>query len=43
MKHIKSQYHFIHDMVEDGKVHLEKMDTMENFTDALKNSVSEQF
>ena len=34
-KHIDVQYHFVCDMVEDGKVNLEKVDTWENVADAL--------
>ena len=34
-KHIDLQYHFVHDMVEDGKVNLGKVDTRENVIDPL--------
>lgn len=34
-KHIDVQFHFVRDMVEDGKVNLEKVDTMRNVADAL--------
>ena len=34
-KHIDIQYHFVHDMVKDVKVNLEKVDTRENVTNAL--------
>jgi len=40
MKHINVQYHFVHDMVEDGKVNLEKVDTLTNVADALTKPVS---
>lgn len=40
MKHIDAQYHFVWDMVEDGKVSLEKVDTLENVADALTKPVS---
>jgi len=36
-KHIDVWYHFVHDMVEDGKVILEKIDTLKNVADALRN------
>jgi hypothetical protein len=39
-KHIDIQYHFIRDMVEDGKVILEKVDTLQNVADALTKLVS---
>ena len=38
--HIDVQYHFIRDMVENGKVLLEKVDTIENVADLLTKSVS---
>jgi hypothetical protein len=38
-KYIDVQYNFLQDMVEDGKVNLEKVDTLENFVDALTNLV----
>jgi hypothetical protein len=34
-KHIDIQYHFVRDMVEDGKVNLENVGTLENVADAL--------
>lgn len=34
-KHIDMQFHFVYDMVEDGKVKLEKVDTLVNIFDAL--------
>lgn len=40
MKHIDVQYYFVCDMVEDGKVNLEKVDTLENIVDALTKPVS---
>jgi hypothetical protein len=39
-KHIDVQYHFERDMVEDKKVLLMKVDTLENFADSLKKYVS---
>jgi hypothetical protein len=39
-KHIDVQYHFIRDMVENKKVLLEKLDTLENIVDSLTKSVS---
>ena len=36
-KHIDVQFHFVRDMVEDGKVNLEKVDTAKNVVDALTN------
>ena len=39
-KHIDVQYHFVRDMVEDKKVLLVKVDTLNNVSDALKKSVS---
>ena len=41
-KHIDVQYHFVRDMIEDKKVLLVKVDTLENTTDALKKSVSSE-
>jgi hypothetical protein len=38
--HIDVQYHFVRDMVEDKKVLLLKVDTLENVADSLKKSVS---
>ena len=40
MKHIDVQYHFVRDMVEDGNVSLEKVDTLENVADSLMKLVS---
>lgn len=39
-KHIDVQFHFVCDMVEDGKVNLEKVDTLVNVVDALMKLVS---
>jgi hypothetical protein len=39
-KAIHIQYHFVRDMVEDGKVILDKVETMHNFVDVLKKSVN---
>jgi hypothetical protein len=39
-KHIDVQCHFVGDMVEDKKVLLEKVDTLENVADSLTKSVS---
>jgi hypothetical protein len=39
-KHIDVQYHFVQDMVEDGKVCLEKVDTLENVVDELTKPLS---
>ena len=39
-KHIVVQYHFFHDMVEDRKVKLEKVATLENVMDALTKPVN---
>jgi hypothetical protein len=39
-KHIDVQYHFVRDMVEDKKVLLMKVDTLENVADSLTKSVS---
>ena len=39
-KHIDVQYHFVRDMAEDGKVKLEKVDTLVNVVDALTKHVS---
>jgi hypothetical protein len=39
-KKIDVQYHFMRDMVENNKVLLEKVDTLENITNSLTNSVS---
>ena len=33
------QFHFVRDMVEDGKVNLEKVDTAKNVADALTKPV----
>lgn len=39
-KHIDVQYHFVRDMVEDGRVKLVKVDTLMNVTDALTKAMS---
>ena len=39
-KHIDIKYHFLHDMVEDGKVNLEKVDTQKNVADAQTKLVN---
>lgn len=39
-KHIDVQYHFICDMVDDGMVNSEKVDTLKNFTDVLIKPMS---
>ena len=39
-KHIGFQYHFVRDMVEDKKVLLVNMDTLNNVSDALTKFVS---
>jgi phosphoribosyl-AMP cyclohydrolase len=39
-KHIDVQYHFFRDMVEEKKVLLVKVDTLENVADSLTKSVS---
>ncbi|XP_059076732.1 uncharacterized protein LOC131875994 [Cryptomeria japonica] len=39
-KHIDVQFHFVHDMVEDGKVILNKVDTQENVVDASTKPVA---
>jgi hypothetical protein len=39
-KHIDIQYHFVRDMVEDKKVLLIKVDTLENVVDSLTKYVS---
>ena len=39
-KHIDVQFHFVRDMVEDGKVNLEKVDTAKNVADSLTKPVS---
>eukprot|EP00253_Pinus_taeda_P028941 PITA_28941 len=41
-KHIDVQYHFVRDMIEDKKVSLVKVDTLQNITDALTKSVSSE-
>ena len=38
-KHIHVEYHFVRDVVEEKKVLLEKVDTLKNVADSLKNSV----
>jgi hypothetical protein len=40
MKHIDVQYHFMRDMVEIKKVLLEKVDSLENITNSLNESMS---
>eukprot|EP01018_Ginkgo_biloba_P017047 Gb_30852 [translate_table: standard] len=40
IKHIDVQYHFVRDMVEDGRVKLEKVETVANVADALTKPVS---
>lgn len=42
IKHIDWQFHFVRNMVEDGKVKLEKVDTLVDVVDALTNIVSAQ-
>jgi hypothetical protein len=39
-KHIDVQYHFVRDMVEENKVLLEKVDTLNNVVDLLTKYVS---
>jgi hypothetical protein len=39
-KHIKIQYHFVREMVEENKVLLMKVDTLKNIADSLKKYVS---
>jgi hypothetical protein len=39
-KHIDIQYHFVRDMVEEKKVLLMKVDTLNNVVDSLTKSVS---
>jgi hypothetical protein len=39
-KHINVKYHFVRDMVEDKKVLLMKVETLENVADSLTKSVS---
>lgn len=39
-KHIDVQYHFLCNMVEDGKVNLEKVGTKENVANALTKPVN---
>ncbi len=41
-KHIDVQYHFVRDMVEQNRVLLEKVDTLENVADSLTKFVSTQ-
>lgn len=38
-KHVDVQYHFVHDMLEDGKVNLKKVDTLKNVADVLTKLV----
>ena len=40
MKHIDVPYHFVRDTVENNKVLLEKVDTLENIANSLTKSVS---
>eukprot|EP00253_Pinus_taeda_P034762 PITA_34762 len=42
IKHIDVQYHFMRDMIEDKKVLLVMVDTLNNTADALKKSVSSE-
>lgn len=39
-KHIDVQFHFVCDMVEDGKVQIEKVDNLTNVADSLAKLVS---
>ena len=39
-KHIDIQYHFVRDMVEESKVLLMKVDTLNNVADSLTKSMS---
>jgi hypothetical protein len=39
-KNIDVQYHLVRDMVEKNKFLLEKLDTLENIADSLRNFVS---
>jgi hypothetical protein len=39
-KHIDTQYHFVKEMAQDGKVILEKVDILQNLANALMKSVS---
>ena len=41
-KHIDVQYHFVRDMIEEKKVLLVKVDTLNNTADALTKSVSSE-
>lgn len=41
-KHIDVQFQFVRDMVEDGKVNLEKVDTVKNVADALTKLVGNE-
>ena len=40
IKHIDVQYHFVREMIENKKVSLEKVDTVDNVADLLTKSVS---
>jgi hypothetical protein len=40
-KHIDVQYHLVREMVENKKVLLEKVDTLENITNSLTKSMSD--
>ena len=40
MKHINVHHHFVRDMVEDKKVLIEKVDTLNNVVDSLIKSMS---
>ena len=42
-KHIDIQYHFVRDMVEEKKVLLMKVDTLNNVADSLTKSMSNEF
>ena len=39
-KHIDVQYHFVRDIVEDGKVKLEKIEALVNVVNALTKSMN---
>jgi len=41
-KHIDVQYHFVRDMIEDKKVSLVKVDTLNNIANALTKSMSSE-
>lgn len=40
IKHIDVQYHFVKDMVEDGRVNLIKVETLMNVADSLTKTMS---